>query len=94
MTRSLGLYAARIIGTRDIAGGPSRRGLRLKVSADLVTRHRCRSGRSIRLQERLWSRMYPCFPLCSSGFKIRDAESRQVKNKAVYVALGVTLRRT
>ena len=34
--------------------------------------------------------MYPVVFLDALRVKIRDAESRQVKNKAVYVALGVT----
>ena len=34
--------------------------------------------------------MYPIVFLDALRVKIRDAESRQVKNKAVYVALGVT----
>ena len=33
--------------------------------------------------------MYPIVFLDALRVKIRDAESRQVKNKAVYVALGV-----
>ena len=35
--------------------------------------------------------MYPIVFLDALWVKIRDAESRHVKNKAVYVALGVTL---
>ena len=41
-------------------------------------------------QNRALEPMYPIVFLDALRVKIRDAESRQVKNKAVYVALGVT----
>ena len=40
-------------------------------------------------QNRALERMYPIVFLDALRVKIRDTESRQVKNKAVYVALGV-----
>jgi transposase-like protein len=41
-------------------------------------------------QNRALEPVYPIVFLDALRVKIRDAESRQVKNKAVYVALGVT----
>ena len=41
-------------------------------------------------QNRALEPMYPIVFLDALRVKIRDTESRQVKNKAVYVALGVT----
>ena len=40
-------------------------------------------------QNRALERMYPIVFFDALRVKIRDTESRQVKNKAVYVALGV-----
>lgn len=44
-------------------------------------------------QTRALEPVYPIVFLDALRVKIRDADSRQVKNKAVYVALGVTPRR-
>ena len=41
-------------------------------------------------QSRALERMYPIVIFDALRVKIRDADSRMVKNKAVYVALGVT----
>ena len=41
-------------------------------------------------QDRALEPMHPIVFLDALRVKIRDAESRHVKNKAVYVALGVT----
>jgi transposase-like protein len=41
-------------------------------------------------QNRALEPMYPIVFLDTLRVKVRGAESRQVKNKAVYVALGVT----
>jgi putative transposase len=41
-------------------------------------------------QSRALDRMYPIVMFDALRVKIRDADSRSVKNKAVYVALGVT----
>jgi len=71
----------------------SRRGLRAEGSADLVSRVTDAVLAEVFKdwqRTRLWSHVSPLFSLMLFGVKIRDAESRQVKNKAVYVALGVT----
>ena len=41
-------------------------------------------------QHRALDRMYPIVMFDALRVKIRDADSRMVKNKAVYIALGVT----
>ena len=80
----IGLYAAGL-STRDI-----RTYLEevygLKVSADLISRV---TDAVSDWQHRALEPMYPIVFLDALRVKIRDAESRQVKNKAVYVALGV-----
>ena len=85
----IGLYAAGL-STRDI-----RTHLEeiygLKVSADLVSRVTDAVMEEVSdWQNRALEPMYPIVFLDALRVKIRDAESRQVKNKAVYVALGVT----
>jgi len=57
-----------------------------RARADVMTRQsRCEfSSRSSRY------RMYPIVIFDALRVKIRDADSRMVKNKAVYVALGVS----
>lgn len=87
----IGLYAARL-STRDI-----RAHLEdvygLKVSADLISRVTDAVLEEVSdWQNRALEPMYPIVFLDALRVKIRDAESRQVKNKAVYVALGVTQR--
>ena len=81
----IGLYAAGL-STRDI-----RTHLEevygLKVSADLISRV---TDAVSDWQHRALEPMYPIVFLDALRVKIRDAESRQFKNKAVYVALGVT----
>ncbi len=85
----IGLYAA----------GLSTRAIRahleevygLKVSADLISRVTDAVLEEVSdWQNRALEPMYPIVFLDALRVKIRDAESRQVKNKAVYVALGVT----
>ena len=85
----IGLYAAGL-STRDI-----RTHLEevygLKVSADLISRVTDAVLEEVSdWQNRALEPMYPIVFLDALRVKIRDAESRQVKNKAVYVALGVT----
>ena len=84
----IGLYAAGL-STRDI-----RTHLEeiygLKVSADLVSRVTDAVMEEVSdWQNRALEPMYPIVFLDALRVKIRDAENRQVKNKAVYVALGV-----
>lgn len=63
----------------------------LKVSADLISRVTDPVLAEVSdLQNRALEPMYPIVFLDALRVKIRNAESRQVKNKAVYVALGVT----
>jgi transposase-like protein len=85
----IGLYAAGL-STRDI-----RTHLEevygLRVSADLISRVTDAVLAEVSdWQNRALEPMYPIVFLDALRVKIRDAESRQVKNKAVYVALGVT----
>ncbi len=85
----IGLYAAGL-STRDI-----RSHLEdvygLCVSADLISRVTDAVLAEVSdWQNRALEPMYPIVFLDALRVKIRDAESRQVKNKAVYVALGVT----
>ena len=85
----IGLYAAGL-STRDL-----RTHLEevygLKVSADLISRVTDAVLEEVSdWQNRALEPMYPIVFLDALRVKIRDAESRQVKNKAVYVALGVT----
>ena len=85
----IGLYAAgltvRDIQTHllDLYG--------LKVSPDLISRVTDAVLDEVReWQHRALDRMYPIVIFDALRVKIRDADSRMVKNKAVYIALGVT----
>ncbi len=85
----IGLYAAGL-STRDI-----RAHLEdvygLKVSPDLISRVTDAVLDEVReWQSRALERMYPIVIFDALRVKIRDADSRMVKNKAVYVALGVS----
>ena len=63
----------------------------LKVSPDLISRVTDAVLDEVReWQSRALDRMYPIVMFDALRVKIRDADSRSVKNKAVYVALGVT----
>src|SRR6056297_473293 len=63
----------------------------LKVSSDLISRVTDAVLDEVReWQGRALERMYPIVIFDALRVKIRDADSRTVKNKAVYVALGVT----
>lgn len=63
----------------------------LKVSSDLISRVTDAVLDEVReWQSRALDRMYPIVIFDALRVKIRDADSRMVKNKAVYVALGVT----
>ena len=85
----IGLYAAGL-STRDIRAHLEAV-YDLKVSADLVSRVTDAVLEEVSdWQNRALEPMYPIVFLDARRVKIRDAESRQVKNKAVYVALGVT----
>ena len=63
----------------------------LKVSPDLISRVTDAVLGEVReWQSRALERMYPIVIFDALRVKIRDADSRMVKNKAVYVPLGVT----
>ena len=63
----------------------------LRVSPDLISRVTEAVMSEVReWQYRALDRMYPIVIFDALRVKIRDADSRMVKNKAVYVALGVT----
>jgi putative transposase len=63
----------------------------LKVSSDLISRVTDAVLDEVReWQSRALERMYPIVIFDALRVKIRDADSRMVKNKAVYVALGVS----
>lgn len=63
----------------------------LKVSPDLISRVTDAVLDEVReWQSRALDRMYPIVIFDALRVKIRDADSRMVKNKAVYLALGVT----
>lgn len=63
----------------------------LKVSPDLISRVTDAVPDEVReWQSRALERMYPIVLFDALRVKIRDADSRMVKNKAVYVALGVS----
>ena len=63
----------------------------LKVSPDLISRVTDAVLDEVRdWQSRALDRMYPIVIFDALRVRIRDADSRMVKNKAVYVALGVT----
>ncbi|MDG1334978.1 MAG: IS256 family transposase [Tateyamaria sp.] len=84
----IGLYAAGL-STRDIRAHLEEV-YGLKVSADLVSRVTDAVLEEVSdWQNRALEPMYPIVFLDALRVKIRDAESRPVKNKAVYVALGV-----
>ena len=85
----IGLYAAGL-STRDIrAHLEDVYGLR--VSADLISRVTDAVLEEVSdWQNSALEPVYPIVFLDPLRVKIRDAESRQVKNKAVYIALGVT----
>ena len=84
----IGLYAAGL-STRDIRAHLEEV-YGLRVSADLISRVTdAVLDEVIDWQNRALERMYPIVFFDALRVKIRDAESRQVKNKAVYVALGV-----
>ncbi len=85
----IGLYAAGLsvrdirAHLEDVCG--------LKVSPDLISRITDAVLDEVRdWQSRALDRMYPIVIFDALRVKIRDADSRMVKNKAVYVALGVT----
>ena len=62
----------------------------LQVSPDLISRVTDAVLDEVReWQSRALDRMYPIVIFDALRVKIRDADSRMVKNKAVYVALGV-----
>jgi len=85
----IGLYAAGL-STRDIRAHLEEV-YGLRVSADLVSRVTDAVLEEVSdWQNRALEPVYPIVFLDALRVKIRDAESRQVKNKAVYVALGVT----
>jgi transposase-like protein len=63
----------------------------LKVSSDLISRVTDAVLDEVReWQNRALERMYPIVIFDALRVKIRDADSRMVKNKAVYVALGIS----
>ncbi|GAN78663.1 Transposase, Mutator family [Acidocella aminolytica 101 = DSM 11237] len=63
----------------------------LRVSPDLISRVTDAVLDEVReWQHRALGRMYPIVIFDALRVKIRDADSRIVKNKAVYIALGVT----
>jgi transposase-like protein len=92
------------IGSRPLANGLYAAGLSvrdiqahlediygLKVSPDLISRVTDAVLNEVRdWQSRALDRMYPIVIFDALRVKIRDADSRMVKNKAVYIALGVT----
>ena len=85
----IGLYAAGL-SVRDIqAHLEDLYGLR--VSPDLISRVTDAVLEKVRdWQPRALDRMYPIVIFDALRVKIRDADSRMVRNKAVYIALGVT----
>ena len=85
----IGLYAAGLT-VRDIRS-QLEDVYGLQVSADLISRVTDAVLDEVReWQSRALERMYPIVIFDALRVKIRDADSRMVKNKAVYVALGVT----
>ena len=63
----------------------------LQVSPDLISRVTDAVLDEVReWQSRALERMYPIVIFDALRVKIRDADSRMVKNKAVYVALGIS----
>jgi putative transposase len=87
--RTIGLYAARL-STRDI-GGHLEEGHGLRVSADLISRVTDAVLEEVSdWQNRALEPVYPIVFLDALRVKMCDTESRQIKNKAVCVALGGT----
>lgn len=85
----VGLYAAGLT-VRDIRAHLEEV-YGLQVSPDLISRVTHAVLDEVReWQSRALERMYPIVIFDALRVKIRDADSRMVKNKAVYVALGVT----
>jgi len=85
----IGLYAAGLT-VRDIQAQLLDR-YGLQVSPDLIIRVIAVALDEVReWQNRALDRMYPILIIDALRVKIRNADSRTVKNKAVYVALGVT----
>ena len=85
----IGLYAAGL-STRDIRAHLEEV-YGLRVSADLISRVTDAVLDEVSdWQNRGLERMYPIVFLDALRVKIRDAESRQVKSKAVYIAYGIT----
>lgn len=85
----IGLYAAGLT-VRDIRAHLEEV-YGLKVSPDLISRVTDAVLDEVReWQSRGLDRMYPIVIFDALRVKIRDADSRTVKNKAVYVALGVS----
>ena len=85
----IGLYAAGL-SVRDIRAHLEDL-YGLKVSADLISRVTDAVLGEVReWQSRALDRMYPIVLFDALRVKIRDADSRMVKNKAVYIALGVS----
>jgi transposase-like protein len=85
----IGLYAAGLT-VRDIRAHLEEV-YGLKVSPDLISRVTDAVLDEVRdWQSRALERMYPIVIFDALRVKIRDADSRMVKNKAVYVALGVS----
>ncbi len=85
----IGLYAAGL-SVRDIQAHLEEL-YGLRVSPDLISRVTDAVLGEVReWQHRALDRMYPIVIFDALRVKIRDADSRMVKNKAVYIALGVT----
>jgi putative transposase len=85
----IGLYAAGL-SVRDIQAHLEDL-YGLKVSPDLISRVTDAVLSEVReWQHRALDRMYPIVIFDALRVKIRDADSRMVRNKAVYIALGVT----
>ena len=84
-----GLYAAGL-SVRDIQAHLEEL-YGLRVSPDLISRVTDAVLEEVRdWQHRALDRMYPIVIFDALRVKIRDADSRMVRNKAVYIALGVT----
>ena len=85
----VGLYAAGL-SVRDIQAHLEEL-YGLRVSPDLISRVTDAVLEEVRdWQHRALDRMYPIVIFDALRVKIRDADSRMVRNKAVYIALGVT----
>ena len=85
----IGLYAAGL-SVRDIQAHLEEL-YGLRVSSDLISRVTDAVLDEVReWQHRALDRIYPIVIFDALRVKIRDADSRMVKNKAVYISLGVT----